>query len=93
LQQACAQNNIWAHIGFNERSTASLGCLWNSAVLISDEGKVVNHQRKLVPTFYEKLTWANGDARGLKVVASDRIGRVGALICGENTNPLGQSHD
>ena len=62
-------------------------------MLISDEGKVVNHQRKLVPTFYEKLTWANGDARGLRVVASDRIGRVGALICGENTNPLGQSHD
>jgi nitrilase len=58
-------------------------------VLISDEGKVVNHQRKLVPTFYEKLTWANGDARGLKVVVSERIGRVGALICGENTNPLG----
>lgn len=52
---------------------------------------MVNHQRKLVPTFYEKLTWANGDSRGLRVVGSDRTGRVGALICGENTNPLGQS--
>lgn len=58
--------------------------------MINDEGKVVNHQRKLVPTFYEKLTWANGDARGLKVIESERIGRVGALICGENTNPIGE---
>lgn len=90
LRQACAESRIWAHIGFNERSKASVGCLWNSAVLINDEGKVVNHQRKLVPTFYEKLTWANGDARGLKVVESERVGRVGALICGENTNPIGE---
>lgn len=29
--------------------------------------------------------------RGLKVVdGGDRVGRVGGLICGENTNPLGQ---
>lgn len=58
-------------------------------MLISDEGKVVNHQRKLVPTFYEKLVWANGDGRGLRVVGSERVGRVGGLTCGENTNPLG----
>jgi aliphatic nitrilase len=48
---------------------------------------MLNLHRKLVPTFYEKLVWANGDARGLRVVATD-IGRVGMLICGENTNPL-----
>ena len=88
LQQACAQNRIFAHIGFNERSHASLGCIWNSAVLISDEGKILNHQRKLVPTFYEKLVWANGDGFGLKVVETERCGKVGALLCGENTNPL-----
>lgn len=88
LQQACAQSKIFAHIGFNERSPASLGCLWNSSVLISDEGKILNHHRKLVPTYFEKLTWAPGDGAGLKVVDTKRIGRVGSLICGENTNPL-----
>ena len=88
LQQACAQNKIFAHIGFNERSHASLGCIWNSAVLISDEGVILNHQRKLVPTFYEKLVWANGDGAGLRVVDTGRCGKVGALLCGENTNPL-----
>jgi len=41
-----------------------------------------------VPTFYEKLVWANGDGAGLRVVETERCGRVGALLCGENTNPL-----
>jgi len=39
------------------------------------------------PTFWEKLTWANGDGSGLRVVET-RLGRIGMLICGENTNPL-----
>lgn len=56
-------------------------------MLIDDRGSVVNHHRKLVPTFYEKLVWAAGDGAGLRV-ADTRIGRIGGLICGENTNPL-----
>lgn len=88
LQQACAQSRIFAHIGFNERSPASVGCLWNSAVLISDEGKILCHHRKIMPTFYEKLTWSPGDGAGLKVVDTARCGKVGGLICGENSNPL-----
>lgn len=88
LQQACLQHRIFAHVGFNERSHASLGCLWNASVLISDEGKILNHHRKIAPTFYEKLIWAPGDGAGLKVVETERCGKVGSLICGENTNPL-----
>ncbi|EME81103.1 uncharacterized protein MYCFIDRAFT_28493 [Pseudocercospora fijiensis CIRAD86] len=88
LQQACAQSRIFAHVGFNERSPVSVGCLWNSSVLISDEGKILCHHRKLMPTFYEKLTWSPGDGAGLKVVDTGRCGKVGGLICGENTNPL-----
>ncbi|KAK6439302.1 hypothetical protein LTR95_004501 [Oleoguttula sp. CCFEE 5521] len=88
LRRACRDNRIFAHVGFNERAEASVGCIWNSAVLIGDRGEVVNHWRKLVPTFWEKLVWAPGDGRGLKVVGSERVGRVGGLICGENTNPL-----
>ncbi|KAK1821488.1 hypothetical protein LTR12_004049 [Friedmanniomyces endolithicus] len=88
LQQACAQNHIYAHIGFNERSPHSLGCLWNSSVLISDSGQILNHHRKLMPTFYEKLVWSPGDGAGLRVVDTQRLGKIGSLICGENTNPL-----
>ncbi|MBI4637904.1 MAG: carbon-nitrogen hydrolase family protein [Candidatus Rokubacteria bacterium] len=78
---------IVVSLGFNEISPASVGCIWNSNVLIGDDGTILNHHRKLVPTFFEKLTWANGDGAGLRV-ADTRLGRVGMLICGENTNPL-----
>ncbi|WP_042338853.1 carbon-nitrogen hydrolase family protein [Paraburkholderia ferrariae] len=78
---------VFVSLGFSERSRASVGCLWNSNVLIDDRGVIINHHRKLVPTFYEKLVWAAGDGAGLQV-ADTRIGRIGGLICGENTNPL-----
>jgi nitrilase len=78
---------VFVWLGFSERSRASVGCLWNSAVLIDDRGTIINHHRKLVPTFYEKLVWASGDGAGLRV-CDTRLGRIGGLICGENTNPL-----
>ncbi len=78
---------VFVSLGFNELSRVSVGCLWNSNVLIGDDGAILNHHRKLVPTFYEKLTWANGDGAGLRV-CDTRLGLVGMLICGENTNPL-----
>lgn len=45
------------------------------------------HHRKLVPTFFEKLTWSPGDGHGLRV-ADTQCGRIGTLVCGENTNAL-----
>jgi aliphatic nitrilase len=86
--RAVARNKgVYISLGFTEGTEASVGCLWNSNVLIGPDGSILNLHRKLVPTFYEKLIWANGDARGLRVVQTD-IGRIGMLICGENTNPL-----
>ena len=87
LCKAARSGGIIVSIGINERSDASVGCLWNANLLIGEDGQVLNHHRKIVPTFYEKLVWANGDGAGLKV-CDTRIGRVGMLICGENTNPL-----
>jgi nitrilase len=74
-------------IGFSERSPHSNGCLYNSNLIIGKTGDVLVHHRKLVPTFFEKLTWSPGDGHGLRV-ANTKFGRIGALICGENTNPL-----
>jgi len=87
LCAAARKHRIVISMGFTEGTVASVGCLWNSNVLIDADGTLLTHHRKLVPTYYEKLIWANGDGYGLKV-AQTRIGRVGALICGENTNPL-----
>jgi nitrilase len=74
-------------IGISERSPVSVGALWNSNLLIDANGALVNHHRKLVPTYYEKLIWAPGDGAGLRV-SDTPIGKLGMLICGENTNPL-----
>lgn len=87
IATAARRLGIFVSLGFSEISEVSVGCLWNSNVFIGDDGSILNHHRKLVPTFYEKLTWANGDGAGLRVVDT-RLGRIGVLICGENTNPL-----
>ncbi|MGP9810434.1 carbon-nitrogen hydrolase family protein [Rhodopseudomonas sp. NSM] len=78
---------IVVSLGISEKSPASVGCIWNSNLLIGEDGAILNHHRKLVPTFYEKLIWSAGDGAGLRVVDT-RLGKIGQLICGENTNPL-----
>lgn len=87
IADAAARHRIIVSMGISEVSAHSEGCLWNSNVLISERGELLNHHRKLVPTFYEKLSWSAGDGAGLQVVATN-IGRIGSLICGENNNPL-----
>ena len=84
---AARDGGIFVSMGINEGTDASVGCIWNANLFIGEDGSVLNHHRKLVPTFYEKLTWANGDGSGLRVVETP-LGRIGMLICGENTNPL-----
>ncbi len=87
IAQAARASKVFVSMGLNEGTDASLGCVWNSNVLFGDDGSILNHHRKLVPTFYEKLVWAPGDGKGLHVSPTE-IGRIGMLICGENTNPL-----
>jgi aliphatic nitrilase len=90
VQQLCdaaREHEIMVSIGISERSPVSVGCLWNSNLLIGADGALLNHHRKLMPTFYEKLIWAPGDGAGLRVLDTP-VGKIGMLICGENTNPL-----
>ena len=90
ISQICQEARalgIFVSLGISEKSAVSVGGLWNSNLLIGDDGRILVHHRKIVPTFYEKLVWAAGDGAGLSV-ADTRIGRIGGLICGENTNPL-----
>jgi nitrilase len=80
-------NGVYLSVGVTEKTETSMGTLWNTNVLFNPEGRLVNWRRKLVATWAEKLTWAPGDASGLKTVATP-LGRIGVLICGENTNTL-----
>src|SRR3954452_6225494 len=87
LCEGAREHAIMVSIGISERSPVSVGCLWNSNLLIGPDGVLLNHHRKLMPTFYEKLVWASGDGAGLRVLDTP-VGKIGMLICGENTNPL-----
>lgn len=74
-------------IGINERDPVRLGTLYNTSLIISEDGQLLGRHRKLVPTWAEKLTWSPGDGSSL-VVYPTAIGPLGTLACGENTNPL-----
>ncbi|KAF1963703.1 carbon-nitrogen hydrolase [Byssothecium circinans] len=87
LQSAAQEAKACVSIGISEKARYSSGTLFNSNIFIGPDGQILNHHRKLMPTFFEKLTWAPGDGHGLKVVETP-FGKIGNLICGENTNPL-----
>lgn len=87
IRHAAAKDKVVVSLGFSEKVRYSTATLFNSNILIGENGELLNHHRKLMPTFFEKLTWSPGDGYGLRV-ADTRFGKIGALICGENTNPL-----
>ncbi len=76
-------------IGVNERVEKGTGngTLYNSLLTFSSEGKLVNHHRKLVPTFTERLVWGQGNGDGLNAVDTP-AGRIGGLVCREHWMPL-----
>lgn len=79
--------DIYVVIGINEKVPTQMGTLWNTNVLIDNQGKILGKHRKLVPTYAEKMVWSRGDGSGLRVWETD-LGRIGTLACGNNTHPL-----
>ena len=88
LCQCARQHNIVLLLGINERVTAGRGnrSLYNSIITIDADGLVVNHHRKLRPTYTEQIVWGQGDGAGLSAVET-AAGRVGGLICWEHWMP------
>lgn len=87
IAQAAKRHRINVVIGVNERSRFGVGTVYNTLVTLSEDGRILGRHRKLVPTWAEKLTWAPGDASGLRVHETS-VGPLGSLACGENTNTL-----
>ena len=63
------------------------GTLFNSILTFGEDGCLLNHHRKLMPTYTERMVWGAGDADGLRAVDTG-VGRVGALVCWEHWMPL-----
>lgn len=76
-------------IGVNEKVTTGIGSrtIYNSLLTIGSDGTLLNHHRKLMPTFTEKLLYGLGDGHGLQAVETP-LGRIGGLICWEHWMPL-----
>jgi predicted amidohydrolase len=83
-------------VGVTERveSGAGRGTLYNALLTYGSDGTLLNHHRKLVPTYTERMVWGQGDATGLVAVETG-AGRVSGLICWEHWMPLARQalHD
>lgn len=87
IRQAAKETGTIVSVGISEKVRYSSATLFNSNLIFDHTGDLAIHHRKLMPTFFEKLTWSPGDGHGLRVLETG-YGKIGNLICGENTNPL-----
>ncbi len=89
LRAMARESEVTLVIGVTERVAQGVGrgTLYNSLLTIGPDGALLNHHRKLVPTYTERLVWGGGDAEGLRAVET-AVGRVGGLVCWEHWMPL-----
>jgi predicted amidohydrolase len=89
LANAARDNGVTLVVGVTERvdAGAGQGTLYNSILTFGPDGTLLNHHRKLVPTYTERMVWGTGDAAGLRS-ADTPVGKVGALVCWEHWMPL-----
>lgn len=89
LCQLAKEHKMVIVTGVNEvvRKGPGNRTIYNSMIIIDENGKLINHRRKLMPTYTEKLLYGLGDGKGLEAVDT-KIGRIGGLICWEHWMPL-----
>jgi len=78
-------------VGVQERAGKTL---FNALLTFGADGTLLNHHRKLVPTYTERLVWGYGDGHGLRAVEAAGA-KLGGLICWEHWMPLARQamHD
>jgi nitrilase len=84
ISEASKQAEMVVSIGVNERDR---GTIYNAQLLFDADGTLIQHRRKISPTYHERMIWGQGDASGLRAVDS-AVGRIGSLACWEHYNPL-----
>ena len=89
IQSIIKSHGVNVVFGANEviKKGKGNGTLFNAVMTFNRNGELLNHHRKLMPTYTEKLVHGVGDGHGLNAVDLD-IGRVGGLICWEHWMPL-----
>ena len=70
LEQLSADLGLTLMVGVTERGRGSgRGSAFCTLLTIDPKRGLVGHHRKLVPTYDERLVWANGDGAGLRTHA------------------------
>ena len=96
LGEIARAHSVTLVVGVTERVDAGVGrgTLYNALLTFGPDGALLNHHRKLMPTYTERMVWGLGDAQGLQAVETP-AGRVGGLICWEHWMPLARQamHD
>ncbi|KAJ7625598.1 carbon-nitrogen hydrolase [Roridomyces roridus] len=90
ILDAVKEAGIWVVLGFCE---VDGGSMYAAQVIISNEGSVVLHRRKIKATGNERTVWgdAPGDSLQSAVVGPDGV-TIGALNCWEHLQPLLRFH-
>ena len=93
LAAVARTNGVTLVMGVSERvdDGPGQGTLYNTILTYGPTGALLNHHRKLMPTYTERMVWGTGDAEGLRStdLAVERgSARVGALVCWEHWMPL-----
>ncbi|GHD21099.1 nitrilase-related carbon-nitrogen hydrolase [Tianweitania populi] len=89
IADACRQAGVNAVVGINERRARTTGTTFNTQVHITRDGVIAGKHQKYVPTTGERQIQAPGTTGHHNSFETD-FGIVSGLICGENSNPLGQ---
>ncbi|WP_322027808.1 nitrilase-related carbon-nitrogen hydrolase [Burkholderia sp. BCC1977] len=89
IAEACGRAGVNAVVGINERLNGTTGTTWNTQVHITRDGKIAGKHQKYVPTTGERQVHKPGTTGSVNSFMTD-FGAVSGLICGENSNPLGQ---
>jgi nitrilase len=84
------ENRIAIYIGVVEKPSERGESLYAALVFIDRDGAIKSVQRKLVPTYEERLVWGHGDGAGLRTHAVGAF-TVGGLNCWENWNALARA--
>jgi len=76
LAEAARAANMVVAVGVNEKDG---GTLYNAQLLFDADGMLVQHRRKITPTYHERMVWGQGDGSGLKAVDT-KIARIGIEV-------------
>jgi len=91
MARLAREHGVTLVVGVHERAGRTL---YNTQLTFAPDGSLARRQRKLMPTYHERMVWGQGDGAALAAVAVNGA-RVGSLVCWEHWMPLARQalHD